>query len=133
MKVKEMLRLADLVVENHKHFDMEHWLIKESCGTTGCMAGLYLANKKGYQVKIPSSVLYSNNLIFFKKDIQIYDPGDEAARLLKLEDSSMFHINNWPDKYREMYDNAKSSKGRARVAYKMIHNVVKEHQKAGYN
>jgi hypothetical protein len=93
---------------------------------------MYLMRKsKTYKVKRYTEY-GKESLGFFKDGERIQYPGIEAAKLLGLDNNGdqLFYLWEWPNKYRDMYEDAKSSRGRARATYKYIHSLVKKYQES---
>ena len=125
MKKYRLLRLADIIEIEHKHFYMGQFTARREepegcCGTTGCMAAFAVAEFHPH--------LWETYVDAFRKlnaeHDHVPDNGhiEESARellgLTQVQADQLFFVEDWPKKYRDAYWDARSP--RAKIAAKYL-------------
>jgi hypothetical protein len=129
MNVKRLKQVAKLIQEHPTQFNMEWWFKNTNavggraggCGTAACIGGWAVFLKR--RVKSLDKLQGQFIPALAGADIQ-----EEAALYLGLHypgTDRLFVPTEWPDKFREAYENAKTAKEAAQVAVKRIHNFIK--------
>lgn len=121
LNIKLLKRVRNKILKYPKRFEMDHFygptlrfnrrLVPADCGSSACIAGwaVFLASGKR---KLPDGGPRST--------------WDEAKKLLGLHNAaSLFISDDWPERFRSQYCNAKTPKGRARVAANRIDHFIK--------
>lgn len=134
-KVAALLRRVEKrILEEPRRFDMSDWVYPSDgmwpdgppCGTVACIAGWVALDR------VPASKLKKMTRREFFILGDEFHPRSARARACKAlgidpESSvpaNLFGVNNWPDKYRIAYNNARTPKGHAGVAVRRIEHFI---------
>lgn len=121
---KRLKHLAELVVKQHKHFDMKNW-----CGSTGCIAGFAIVEfgEVPHRSVIEGLRKLDENTGHLLEKTGYLDCGDWAQKLLGLTDDQserLFRSCNWPPSFDGRYEHANSTKESAQVAAERIYHLI---------
>lgn len=128
MNVKKLRKLQKWILAEPKRFDMATWVStalekerKPSCGTVGCLAGM-ACHMEGYDIHSMSFTQIPRQAC----EILGLDM-DQEVRLFYLDSLQILRFGgkNWPSKFDIAYFQAKTLKGRARVAVRRINHLIK--------
>ena len=106
MNTKLLLEIKKHILTHPKQLNMGTWMTKTNCGTTCCIAGWAC---------LLSKELYANTNVW-----------RFAEKILDIEGESdrLFHTEDWPTKYRNLYYDAGSSEARAKVTADRIQHYI---------
>lgn len=109
INVELLARIGDLIAKRPEHFYMSAYYSENECGTTGCIAGYALAltnypDVAGLTKKLTLSAAEHNP----NDNWQTQQKGARALGLTEKQSDRLFHVGNWPDAFRDRYQEATS-------------------------
>ena len=105
MNIELLRKIRSSILENPQNFDMSTWFdsedgcdenligrgescaVLDQCGTTGCIAG--------WALHLTKSINTGNTF---------WEQAQKILELSKNQAENLFYVNNWPDKYRDAYN-----------------------------
>lgn len=121
--IKRLRRVVKAVLSQHKLLDMSEW-----CNSHACLAGFavvqfdpeeWISYEKGIQglTKRVKTRPFTPDYVKYRA-MELIGLDDDQADLLFLP-------SEWPDPYMDQYDEAKSSKGRAKAVRDRVEYFIK--------
>jgi len=113
-------RVKRKILSKPKSFDMDSWASPDSnveCGTTGCIAGwVVMLTHPDVQEQVKH---YDDGLVEWE------NRAIKELRISQTQAHSLFHDEDWPERYKEKFYDAFSAKERARVAANRIEHFIR--------
>lgn len=119
MNTRLLRKVQKAILAEPAKFDMDFYFARSGespCGTVACIAGHAIALTKKFR-KLRCGL--NPRVRFNAADIA------QGALGLNYEGAwNLFHLDDWPSKYRRGYLNAKSARGKTRAAARRIDHFI---------
>ena len=125
MNVELLRKVQKHILEEPKRFDMStfaEWVMGSkyapTCGTTACIAGWAVFLGKNVTLSAETVRMTWTNALGFE------DAARELLGINRLQAEKLFYSFEWPQPYRQRFDEARTFKGKAEAAADRIEHLI---------
>lgn len=131
MNIPLLLKVKQAILEHPNRFDMNwfigpnmNWFIGPThCETTACIGGWSVAIAK-YEADLELA-----NIKIYSGDLSCREQAQIELGLTHDQAEKLFHVENWPEEFQELYYNTEGEKGVAQLAVDYIDYFIAEQTK----